>query len=313
MNDAWSCDALISRFLLHPEFKEVYVEGETDVGSYKWFLEETGRDDVLVYPISAVAALGDHLEEFGLGRLDKGSKRSQVILLAFILQKEIPGAARNVSCIADADTQHIQPEDFGSSFLILTDYTGLELYGFRADFITKLIRLGSPNLPLSGDELISQITEPLEKLFSFRVSNHQLSWGMEWISPEKEYSLTDGVLKFNEDEYVKKYLNTKGKLGSKAEFWKAVEGVRRTFGENHKAQIRGHDFIELLTWYLRKRAYRAGQKFSVHFVSHSLLAQLRVEDLSTENLFKTLLDRYPEVVRDQPAAFSQISNQTAHP
>jgi hypothetical protein len=293
MTDAWSIEALISRFELHPEFKEIYVEGEGDLGIYRLFLEETGRDDVLVYPISAVAISDDCREEFGLGHLDTDSRRTEVILLAVALQREIPAAANMVTCIADADTQHIRPYEYGSSFLVFTDYTSIEMYGFRADFITRFIRIGSPNINLRGEDVLTHISDVLEKLFSFRIANYTLGWGLKWISPDKECTLQRGGVTFNEVIYARKYLNTKGRSRQAAEFWEAVNELRSCFGENHRIQIRGHDFVDLLAWYLKKCSYRAFHTYSGESVRHSLLCQLRTDDLTPERLFHTLLGKYP--------------------
>jgi hypothetical protein len=293
MIDSWSLEALISRFELHPDFQEVYVEGETDVGFFQWFLEVNGRADIVVYPISAISIPDSVRDLFEDCELDRGSNRTSVILLALILEREIAAAASRVTCVADADTQHIQPIEFISSFLLFTDYTSLEMYTYRSDFITKLIRMRSSRLALSGESVMGEMTGILEELFSFRVANHQLRWGLKWIYPGKEYSFTRGALSFDASAYVKKYLNTNKKMARENEFWAVARSLMDGFGSNHKLQIRGHDYIELLTWYLKKRAYRAFQAFSEDTVRHSLLCQLQVGDMLSEVIFETLLAKYP--------------------
>jgi hypothetical protein len=293
MTDAWSLEALIARYELHSEFKEIFVEGEGDLGLYSSFLEDSGRDDVLVYPISAVSIPDECRMEFGFDHLDRESRRSEVILLAVALQKLFPKAASQVTCIADADDQHIQPYDFKTNFLTFTDYTSIEMYGFRADFVTRFIRIGCPRLRVRGEGVLAKLTDILEKLFSFRVANHALGWGLKWISPEKDCTYKEGLISFDEVVYAKKYLNTKGKPQREAEFWEAVNALRGLFGENHKIKIRGHDFFDLLAWYLKKLSYRAFHSLSGESVRHSLLSQLRKDDLNAEPLFKTLLLKYP--------------------
>jgi hypothetical protein len=99
-------------------------------------------------------------------------------------------------------------------------------------------------------------------------------------------------LTFDEDTFVKKYLNTKGKIGSEGRFRDEVATTRGSFGDNHKLQIRGHDFIELLLWLLRKLSYRAYDDFSVDTLQHCLLSQLQAVNLARENLFAGLLQKY---------------------
>jgi hypothetical protein len=105
MSDTWSIEALIARFELHPEFKEVYVEGDSDIGLYQLFLEEGERDDVVVYPISAVTISQEIRDNFAFPNMNDRSRRTDVILLALLLEQRIPSAANHISCIADADSQ----------------------------------------------------------------------------------------------------------------------------------------------------------------------------------------------------------------
>jgi hypothetical protein len=301
MNAQWSLDALIARYELHPDFKELYVEGEGDIGFYQMFLDECGRSDVLVYPISAVSIPPDPTDELlQILRLDGRSRRSDVISLALVLEKRIPEAARRVTCIADADTQRIQPEGFETRFLQFTDYTSIESYAFRADIVTKIFRIGSPYLQIKGEEVLAEMTSILETLFGIRVASYRLGWGLKWISPEGDLEYKNEILAFDHASYLNKYLNTKGKLNAKSDFQVAVDTVRSMFLSDHRMQIRGHDYVELLTWYMRKRAYKVFHKYSSEIVRHLLLSHLRKEDLTSEALFATLLTKY---------AISQLPDQ----
>lgn len=295
MSDQWSLEALIARYEFHPHFKEIYVEGEGDIGLYQLFLEEMGRNDVLVYPISVVSIPPDPVDELQIRQLDSGSRRSDVISLALALQVKISQEARFVTCIADADTQHIQPEDFATQFLFFTDYTSIEIYAFKASFISRITRIGSPNTQIDAEDFLGNITVILEALFSIRVANYRLGWGLQWISPTSNCHYENGVVTFDQTSFLNRYLNTKGKLAKKSEFMNEVEAVRASFALDHRKQIRGHDFIEILTWYLRKRAYRAFSKFSEEVIRHNLLSQLRRGDLASETLFKSILERYPRL------------------
>lgn len=295
MTDRWSIEAVISRIELHPEFKEAYVEGEGDMGLYGWFLDEAGRSDVLVYPISAVEVPYHAELGFDDERMDRESRRTEVIILASALQSNVPDAWEQVTCIADADTQYLLPEKYTSRFLLLTDYTSIELYAFRADLITKMIRIASPKLRLKGESILKNLTPTLEALFSIRVANHSLKWGLIWAPPEKQCACRDGEITFDEDTFIKKYLNTKGKRKNEAEFRDTLTRLRQAFGQDHRRQIRGHDFIELLLWYLKMRSNRAYQRLTTDAVLHILFSQLRTQELAAEPLFIELLRRYGPV------------------
>ena len=291
-NDAWSPGALVARIDTHPEFKEVYVEGEDDMGLVQWFLEQNGIENVVVYPIDSVDITEELSAACGVSHLDRNSNRTDVITLALLLQREVPAAAERITCMADADLHHCFPETYDSVFLVFTDYTSMEMYAFRSDLITKLLRVAAPSFPCSGEEVLTAMTGVLESLFGLRAANYRLKWGLKWIRLDKDLKFKDRAIEFDEASFVQKYLNTKGRTRYLEAFQNEVANVRASFGPDHRLQIRGHDFTELLTDYLRKAAYSSFKDLTENQLRNNLFSQLQIAGLISEPLFVKLLQKY---------------------
>jgi hypothetical protein len=292
MIDQWSLDALVARYELHPDLTDVFVEGEADQGLLQWFFEQTGRSDVVVYPITIVSIPPVVLDAFSL---DHSSNRSKVICLALTLgeSKAIPNVA---ACVADRDTEHIVPRKYPTPFLLFTDYTSMEMYAFKPAILQKLLRIVAPNAGLLGEDVMQRLVALLELLFSIRLANQILGFGLGWISFDRVMKLKGDSIEFDDKEFLTRYLNTRGKGGSRRRLEEEVQQIRSMFDGDCRRQIRGHDFVDVLTWYLRKRSPRACRMLTAEAVRQVLYAQLTTEDLGKETLFRSLLEIFPAPV-----------------
>ncbi len=48
---------------------------------------------------------------------------------------------------------------------------------------------------------MSEMSNILQTLFGFRVTNYELGWGLKWISPNKDCAYEDEIIKFDELAY----------------------------------------------------------------------------------------------------------------
>src|SRR5215813_9584854 len=93
-------DALLARYELHPERRDIFVEGEHDQALIRSFLYDQGQTDISVFPISVVNVPPGQV----LARsLPHPSNRSAVITLAFEFEKNSI-SPQQALCIADADS-----------------------------------------------------------------------------------------------------------------------------------------------------------------------------------------------------------------
>lgn len=279
-------DEIIVRYQLHPELCDVYVEGEEDQGLVAWFLHQHGRHTVSVYPISAVTIPAAVVIGHGL---EHPSNRNGVIALALELEANC-GKDIRVTCIADSDFDFVTGITKSSDLLLYTDYTSIEMYAFTPTVVDKLIRLLAPRIQTTGSEALDRIQDTLQTFFALRLANKLLQFGLTWVDTEKCTVLTQGYPAFDIAEYSRRYLNTKGKRKDEETFNAQVIDIRNKFLSDVRCQIRGHDFVEMLTWYLRRRA-QSCRRLTADSVKTLLLIQLSAQNLQQENMFRTLLLR----------------------
>lgn len=92
---------ILTRYKMFPHFREIYVEGSTDVKVFQAFLREFGFNDVVVYSIDVIdvpineSLFLDHLP-------GDGGCKERVVTLAFELEKACKGICKQAICIADA-------------------------------------------------------------------------------------------------------------------------------------------------------------------------------------------------------------------
>ena len=118
---------LAALYELEPTLRDVFVEGPSDRGLLKAFLNSHNRRDVSVYSIDTVEIDGGDLQREQL----PDNNRSRVIYLAAALERETSVPLRSrVVCIADADLDHVRGIRRDHELLIYTDYTSLEISAF---------------------------------------------------------------------------------------------------------------------------------------------------------------------------------------
>lgn len=163
-------EELLTRYQLHPDLCDVYVEGEADRDFLKWFFEVCGRDKVAVYPIgsidiSAGAILGEGLDDSNKGR---------VICLALFLEQNL-GDPIHVICIADKDFDDALKIEHKATCLVVSDYTSLEMYGFTTETVHKITRVVGCDAEANGVEILSSIEPLLTRLFYVRATSIALA------------------------------------------------------------------------------------------------------------------------------------------
>jgi hypothetical protein len=279
----FTVDELMVRYELHPELCDIYVEGDSDQGFLSWFFQQKGRHTVSVYPISVVNIPPELVLAHGL---EHPSRRSEVITLALELEANCAPDI-HVICVADSDFDRIRGGARNCVRLLYTDYTSMEMYAFSADAVDKLIRIAAPRLRITGAESLTHIQGTLQTLFALRLANTELMFGLAWVPFERCTALVQSRIVFDESDYSNRYLNTRGRRNDAQVFTSKLADVRARFLPDVRHQIRGRDFIEVLAWYLKKRA-RSCRDLNAETLRALLLIQLSVDLLQRDLLFRTL-------------------------
>jgi len=281
-------DELIARYELEPELCcDIYVEGNTDKHLIEWFLEKQGYQDFAVYEIETI-----NISMGGMKLND--SNRSRVIALALEMQNQLSVTPKHITCIADKDFDWLFEQDYECEYLLFTDYSSMEMYLFNEKVINKFLHLVMSISKIQAHEIITHLSPLLEDLFLIRASNQALQLGMTWLSFERCSKLKKKTIEFQTKTFIDRYLNKNNQLAQKTLFINKHEELRlqsRSIAEI-RCKIRGHDFIEVLHWYLRHFLPKArNNAYDSEAIRGSLLACVEVEDLKQEGLFKCLLTR----------------------
>lgn len=180
---------LIRESILTPN-RFVVVEGESDVGVYRFWLERQAKiddriDDRSVKFISA-KRIGDvSAEATDSGLLPLRGCRGTVITTARIAWNE---GSEAVCGIVDLD--YGLDEDLPN--LLHTDYPALESYAFEAEVLDQLNRRYLKNRLPDGEAIVSSMAPVLTSLFELKKINPKMPYGECRI--KEGFSNADGVV-----------------------------------------------------------------------------------------------------------------------
>jgi hypothetical protein len=284
-------DELVTRYELEPELCDIYVEGKTDKLLIEWFLDEKQLPDFAVYEIDTVEIPAQLLFEQGL----KDNNRSRVIALALYINDKLSKTPLHIICIADKDFDWLFGKEYQCDLLLFTDYSCLEMYLFNEVTLDKYLRLGLRLSQPTAREVLNQVSRVLEELFLIRATNETLELNMRWL--EKfggccNLNKKNNQIEFDSTTFITKYLNSNRNHSQQSIFRIKLEELRAKELIEIRYKIHGHDFTELLCWYIRpylRNEIRSS--YNSEILAGSLLACIDAEKLAQEVLFQSLLAR----------------------
>jgi hypothetical protein len=285
-----SLDELAVRYELEPELRDIYVEGRTDKLLFDWFLQQKGIRDFTVYEIDTVEIPTQRLFELGL----VDNNRSRVIALALEMQNRLAEIPLHLTCIADKDFDYLFAKEYTCSLLLFTDYSCIEMYFFHELILDKCFCLALRLPQLKAHEVINHLSPVLEQFFLIRATNQSLELNMEWLSDFGgccELNKNRHI-NFNLEKFIDKYLNKNNKMKDKLSFMTKFSELSKIDLKDIRYKVRGHDFIELLLWYVRPYLNKEIRNpYKPDILAGNLLVSIEVEKLAQEGLFQKLLAR----------------------
>lgn len=248
-------DDLIAEFELHPGRRHLYVEGEDDRSLLSWLLNYEG-ERVKIYSVDSVEVL-----HVGSGSAEVCGARGRVIELARTLEQRFPVSDNLpfVRCLADRDFDEILGREVSSSYLVLTDFTAMELYAFDFDVVSEVVNrgVGLPNVDVH--ELLASLEDVLVPLFVARATNLKLGWGLSWLSPHRRFCLdSDSRVSCDTASLRADYVRGGGRWKDREEFEAVLREMEGLEFDDVRHRIRGHDFVEVLSWFLRNSVRGSG-------------------------------------------------------
>ncbi|MEH1856297.1 MAG: hypothetical protein V7L11_32575 [Nostoc sp.] len=284
-------DELVTRYELEPELCDIYVEGKTDKQLIEWFLDEKQLQDFAVYEIDTVEIPAQSLFELGL----KDNIRSRVIALAIYIHDKFLENPLHITCIADKDFDWLFGKEYQCDLLLFTDYSCLEMYLFNEVVLDKYLRLAIRLSQPKASEVLHQVSRVLEDLFLIRATNEALELNMTWLEKFGDcckLNKNNNQLQFDLKTFITKYLNSNSNRSQESRFITKLEELRAKELIEIRYKIHGHDFTELLCWYIRHYLRKEiRNSYNSEILAGSLLACIDAEKLAQEGLFQRLLAR----------------------
>ncbi len=277
---------LFARYELEPQLRDIYVEGSSDKALIEWFLKEMGIDAAVVYEICTVQVDKEKVAEYG----EENNNRGRVITLAHEMESVVGKEALQITCIADSDFDLILDKKYSCKLIIFTDYSCLEMYLFNENCMDKYFKLCIQGFSININETMDCLSKVLQEVFLIRLANKLLGLNMTRITFDRCCKVSNSGIVFDVDDYITRYLNSNKWPVGKREFVDFIEAWKPRLKNEYRCQMNGHDFIELLAWFISKHGIDR-KLYDSDVVCRSLYGCVEIEDLKSGKLFSNLFSR----------------------
>jgi hypothetical protein len=280
-------DELLVRYELEPTLMDLYVEGPTDHALFGWYVRRSRLEGVAVYSIDTIEVPSSEVRTRGL----ENNARGRTIALSSIFQDHFGAERPKIGCIVDADMNHFLGIPTSNDFLEYTDFTGLEMYLYDAKILSKFLDLYVRSSTVPSKEIFEAITPVLQELFLIRLCNEMLQLGLPYLSFERCCTVRGLKLSFDREDYITRYLSKGQALQERERFTECIEKHRGSLSEEPRKQINGHDFLALLSLFLRRHVNDSALVRPGLF-ERTLFSCVEIEDLDRHQLFRSLNTRF---------------------
>ena len=278
---------LLTEYSLHVDRKDLYVEGQEDFAVLHWFLGSDMDNGIGLYSIDAIEISAEQLIECGLN----DSQKARLVFLARELDRALPKDENPALCIVDADFDYVLDQVEENRFLAYTDGTSLDMYAFNESTVERVVRLGLRDTNTDPHNVISSLGDVLTEVFFTRATNESMGLGLEWLPFEKKCKVEpNGTILFDREQFVREYLGKNNAMRKLSDFKRRKVELTDRSEFPVRRMIRGHDFGELLTKYLRStiKTKLARNVAKGEAVVRMLFVGLDLNSLENEPLFRRI-------------------------
>ena len=218
--------------------------------------------------------------------------RGRIVYLAFEFGRQLPGASKAATCIADRDYDAIFNRSYQSAFLLFLDYSCVEMYAYDAYALRNLLAAVAPALEGVAEKIIEGIKPLLQSLFAIRATNISLGFNLSWLSSfSYSCTLNEESIEFDEEDFIHRYLSKNSRVSQRDKFDAELGRLKSQVSGEVRLFIRGHDFIQALSWYLRERASKTSALYRPEVLEQLVLAHLDYDRLANQQFFVGLVNR----------------------
>lgn len=278
-----SVDEIITRLTLEPSVWDIFVEGPSDAALVDWILRRHERRGYKVFPVADVSIPSAEMPE-------EGGERERVIKLADLIAQHFGSGGAPAICLADRDLDVLSSAFLTNRYLVFTDHSSMDVYYFDVNVIERFLSLFVRRRVAEPETILQNLRPVLEEVFLIRAADRRLGLSCGSLSPDRccEFG-SAGLVAFDRDDYVERYLNRNGSLSRLEEFEQTVNSLRSS---TDQLLVHGGDFVRLLCAALRP--YVANKRVvDPSVAARALMTCVDDEALASSGCFRTILDRLP--------------------
>lgn len=284
-------EELIAMYSLHPEMRDIYVEGITDKLILERFLKKNKAADFQIIEVDSI----DFSNSYHSNPELKRNNKRKIVFLSEEFEKQFASKINGLVCIADKDFDEIRGEITTNNYLLYTDYSGLELYFFNPQIIKIFYKSILHGFPITPRKTISELGKVLSDKFLIRLAiaiRGEIKDESKITDIKKSVSIdkATGTISFDTFSHLRKILNNAG-LNKEFNIYTDLITLNKTKCTNDiRNYIRGHDFVRLFFLYVDK--IKNDIKLSEEALERSLFQCMDYSELAKEPLFKIVLKKY---------------------
>lgn len=276
---------LVTLYNLEPQLRDVFVEGVDDVAMLRWYLHGKSQKYVSVCEVNVIDVPNEIVEKYGL----EVGNRGRLLALANELTKQLnPTSSDCATLIYDKDND---TSGSGLANAIATDFSCLEMYLFNEITFHKFFALVTLATNVDVRLVLSELAIVLVRVNQIKATNHALGLGMEWISFLKLCEFDDYTIRFDEKEFVNRYLMNGSCLDKKKEFESKLALLDAGLTQDDRHHINGHHFYDLAQAYFRRFAKDKSCLKEKRVFERSLVGCVELSYLDERPLFISVLAR----------------------
>ena len=293
-------NAVLTKFKLDKNSKEIYVEGSTDKNFYQLHLNACKEDNEAQFIDISTIDFSSETEKILAKGYDEKSNRDKVIYLMDCLKERGYTLARG---IVDKD---VLPHTRGlpkNDLVICTDNSGIEMYFFSRKNIKKVQSLCFNKI---STEIVESFMKQLITISAIRVMEKRENISLSKPNEEKDFlnycieekkknkkGETIKMYRFDENRYIDALLTNKNpQFASKKQVIKDKidEYKRELTRDDIRDNINGHELVWLLTYCIKKcenKKYNQSPSGAICGIYMNAVESLLMKET---NLMKSLLN-----------------------
>lgn len=280
---------LITLYEFEPELKEVFTEGNTD----KIIIEKYFR----INKIEASQVKVTEIQDIDFSEVDEekiqGSNKNKLIYLAKQFESEITENLPGVTLVIDYDFDYLTSKIIDLKYISYYDYNSLELYCWDCNVLDDYYSMILRSFKFSGEQTLTNIKETLVNIFLIRACFEIKSTTPEGGLVDFKKSIKfnkNGTLTFDYNSYLIKNLHKSNEIKNKDEYHKLLEKLKKDLHVDHRMNIRGHDFIDVLYHYIDN--FKSSNKTTADELGKTIFQSLDFHNLGTTSFFNSLATKY---------------------